>query len=115
MVIEMSVMMATQMLLSLVLGGIAGSTEVMIPGSLVGLFAMLLPIVPAEWHLTGCLLGLPCSPQFQGSLAGQSTGKRCWATRHRRLLGSVRFIRGPRRVDSLLRSARIHLSAPKGS
>jgi SAM-dependent methyltransferase len=47
-VVEMSIMMATQMLLCFVLGGIAGSMEVMIPGGFVGLFAMALPFVPAR-------------------------------------------------------------------
>lgn len=43
---EMSVIMAVQMLLCLGLGGIAGSMEVMIPGSFVGLFSMVLPLMP---------------------------------------------------------------------
>ena len=43
---EMSLIMALQMLLCLLLGGIAGSMEVMIPGSFIGLFAMVLPLMP---------------------------------------------------------------------
>ena len=43
---EMSIIMAVQMLLCLVLGGIAASMEVMIPGSFVGLYAMVTPLVP---------------------------------------------------------------------
>ena len=45
--IEMSIIMAMEMVLCLVLGGIAGSMEVMIPGSVVGLLVMLLPVVPS--------------------------------------------------------------------
>ena len=54
---EMSIIMAMQMLLYLVLGGVAGSMEVMIPGSFVGFFAMVLPLVPAGMGSHGILIG----------------------------------------------------------
>ena len=54
---EMSVIMATQMVLCLVLGGVAGSMEVMIPGSFVGFFAMVLPLVPTGMGSHGILIG----------------------------------------------------------
>jgi SAM-dependent methyltransferase len=56
-VTEMSVIMATQMFLCLVLGGIAGSVEVMIPGGFVGLSAMMLPLVPAGMASHGIVVG----------------------------------------------------------
>jgi SAM-dependent methyltransferase len=54
---EMSMIMTMQMLLCLVLGGVAGSMEVIIPGSFVGLFAMMLPLVPAGMGSHGILVG----------------------------------------------------------
>ena len=54
---EMSLIMALQMPLCFVLGGIAGSMEVMIPGSFVGLFAMVLPLVPAGMVSHGIFVG----------------------------------------------------------
>ena len=45
---EMSAIMAVQMLLCFALGGVAGSMEVMIPGSLVGMVAMVLPVAPVR-------------------------------------------------------------------
>ncbi len=54
---ETILIMAAQMLLCVVLGGAAGSMEVMIPGSFVGLFAMVLPLVPAGMGSHGILIG----------------------------------------------------------
>ena len=54
---EMSLIMAAQMVLCLVLGGVAGSMEVMIPGSFVGLFAMVLPLLPVGMGSHGILIG----------------------------------------------------------
>lgn len=43
---EMSIIMTMQMLLCFALGAVVGSMEVMIPGNLVGLLAMALPVLP---------------------------------------------------------------------